>query len=146
MINRILFVVLALAATNARALTIISPLNSDIVNDRVIAGIPSNTEALAFTQADGNPDTFYVAPGESLTPGETATYAFVPRDPGGADNAGPGTANADLRELFAPYYPVIGAPLEAEHASVQQHPIAEIFRRTFGPPDVSSPNSGLETP
>lgn len=90
---------------------------------------------------------FCIEPREFVSTGSTYTYDFSSLDQGATNIGGMGVARADLlRELFGRYYPVIGAPLDATHASAMQIAIREIVRETSGTLNASNGNIMFQNP
>jgi hypothetical protein len=164
-VKKALVLVLALAGFNAKANTIIALFNGEqtseaiqrfIVNDPTNPGwVDTTTGEFSFTRTGGTEiggpsGTFFafcIEPREFVSAGTTYTYNFSYLEQGTTNIGGMGTAKANLlRELFGRYYPVIGAAIDAEHASALQIAIWEIVRETSGTLDVSSGNISYRNP
>lgn len=160
-----LLLVLPFFALSAHASTIVALFNGEITSESIqrwISNDPTNpgwvsttTGEFSFTRTGGDMpgglvgtfDAFCIEPREFVSDGSTYTYDFVSLDQGTTNIGGMGVAKADLlRELFGRYYPVFGAPLDAEHASALQIAIWEIVRETSGTLNVSSGNILFQNP
>jgi hypothetical protein len=117
--------------------------------------VDTTTGIFTFTRTGGTlagppTGTFYafcIEPREFVSPGSTYTYNFDILEHGTTNIGGMGTAKADLiRELFGRYYPVLGGPIDALHASAMQIAIWEIVRENSGTLSVSSGNTVFRNP
>ncbi len=155
---------IAFAGVNLRAATVIALFNGEITSesiDRYIGNDPTNpsgwvtttTGMFSFTRTGGTEDggpsgdfnAFCIEPREFVSGGSTYTYDFSFLSQGATNIGGMGDAKAALiDELFGRYYPVIGAPIDAEHASALQIAIWEIVRETAPVLDVYSGNVSYE--
>ena len=139
-----LVIAAALAGFNLQATTIIATFNGELTSESIQrdvgdgAGfVDTTTGMFTFTRTggtqvggpDGTFDAFCTEPREFVSPGSSYTYDFSDLSEGATNIGGMGVAKADLiDELFGRYYPVIGAPIDAEHASAMQIAIWEIVR------------------
>jgi hypothetical protein len=160
---------LALAGFNLQALTIIATFNGELSSESILrnvgpgygdgdagAGFVSTTTGMfSFTGLPGSQvglligpfDGFCIEPREFVSQGSTYTYDFSDLSQGATNIGGMGVTKANLlRELFGRYYPVIGAPIDAEHASAMQIAIWEIVREDSAPLDVYTGNVVFEDP
>lgn len=158
----------ALAGFNLQAGTVVAVFNGEMFSesiqrdvgpggiDTVDAGfIDTTTGIFTFTRVGGTQDvapngTFYafcIEPREFVSEGSTYTYDFSDLSQGTTNIGGMGPAKAALLdELFGRYYPVIGAPIDALHASAMQIAIWEIVRENSGTLDVYSGNVVFQNP
>jgi hypothetical protein len=152
----------ALAGFNLQASTVIATFNNELTSESITrdvgdgAGpIVTTTGMFSFTRTGGtlvgSPtgtfDAFCTEPREFVTPGDTYTYDFSDLSAGATNIGGMGVAKATLiDELFGRYYPVIGAPIDAEHASALQIAIWEIVRENSGTLDVYHGNVVFSNP
>lgn len=161
-----LVILIALAGFNLRAATIIALFNGEQTSEaiqRFVGNDPTNpsgwvdttTGEFSFTRSDGTEiggpsGTFFgfcIEPREFVSPGTTYTYDFSFLEQGTTNIGGMGPVKADeIRELFGRYYPIIGAPIDAEHASAIQIAIWEIVRETSATLDVSAGNVMYRNP
>ena len=148
----------ALAGFNLQATTIIALFNGEITSETITRDVHDGTDGspnpvgtstgmFSFTGQPGTQvglllgpfDAFCIEPREFVSPGSTYTYDFSDLAAGATNIGGMGVTKANfIRELFGRYYPVIGATLDAEHASALQIAIWEIVRETSGTFDVSN--------
>ena len=117
--------------------------------------ISTSTGMFGFTRTGGDfpgfdVTTFYafcIEPLEFISPGQTVVYDWNTLENGATNISGMGSTKADLlRELFARYYPEIGVPLDAEHASALQIAIWEIVREDSGTLDVYNGTTRFRNP
>ncbi len=153
---------LTLASLHLQAATVIVAFNGEQFPETIQrdvgdgAGfVDTTTGIFTFTRIGGDwygpPNgTFYsfcIEPREFVTPGNTYTYNFDTLEHGATNIGGMGAGKADLmRELFGRYYPVIGAPIDALHASAMQIAIWEIVRENSGTLNVSTGNTQFRNP
>ena len=160
---KLAFVILiALAGCNLQASTIIALFNGELTSEAVQrdvgdgAGFVTTTSGMfSFTRNGGTqvgiPNgtlfAFCIEPREFVSPGGTYTYDFNSLDQGATNIGGMGAAKANLiSELFGRFYPVIGAPIDATHASAVQIAIWEIVRENSGTLSVSTGNVVFQNP
>jgi hypothetical protein len=153
---------ITLAGFNLQASTIVTLFNGEVTSESIQrdvgdgAGFVSTTTGMfSFTRTggtlEGGPDgTFFgycIEPREFVSTGNTYTYDFTNLDMGATNIGGMGAAKADLiRELFGRFYPVIGAPIDATHASAMQIATWEIVRENSGSLNVSTGNVLYQNP
>jgi hypothetical protein len=152
----------ALTGLHLQASTVIVTFNGEITSESIQrdvgdgAGfVGTTTGEFSFTRTGGTDvgdptGTFFafcIEPREFVTDGGTYTYDLTTLDQGTTNIGGMGAAKADLiRELFGRYYPVIGAPIDAEHASAIQIAIWEIVRENSGTLNVATGNVVFQSP
>jgi hypothetical protein len=150
------------AGFNLQASTIVALFNGEMTSESIQrdvgdgAGFVSTTTGMfTFTRTGGTDLTipsgtlygYCIEPREFVSPGTTYTYDFTNLDMGATNIGGMGVAKADLiQELFGRFYPVIGAPIDATHASAMQIATWEIVRENSGTLDVSTGNVVYQNP
>ena len=153
-------IAVALAGFNLQATTIIAYFNGELTSEGITRDVHdgtvppdysnpvrTSTGMFSFTGLPGTEvglllgpfDAFCIEPREFVTETDTYTYDFSDLSAGATNIGGMGVTKANLiRELFGRYYPVIGAAIDAEHASAIQIGIWEIVRENSGTLDVSA--------
>ena len=150
------------AGFNLQASTIIALFNGELTSESIQrtvgdgAGFVSTTTGMfSFTRTGGTQvgipnGTLYgycIEPREFVSAGTTYTYDFTNLDMGATNIGGMGVAKADLlRELYGRFYPVIGAPIDAMHASAMQIATWEIVRENSGTLNVFTGNVVYQNP
>lgn len=153
---KVLVLLIGFVGANLHAATIIARFNGEITSEAIQrdvgdgAGfVDTTTGMFSFLRTGGTllgdpSGTFFafcIEPREFVSSGQTYTYNFSNLEQGATNIGGMGAAKADLiRELFGRYYPVIGASLDALHASAMQIAIWEIVRENSGTLNVTTGN------
>lgn len=90
---------------------------------------------------------FCIEPREFVSTGQTYVYDWSPLEEGTTNIGGMGEDKANLlRELFARYYRVFGAPLDATQAGALQIAVWEIVRETSGTLDPYQGTTRFQNP
>ena len=150
------------AGVNLQASTIVALFNGELTSESIertvgdAAGFVSTTTGMfSFTRTGGTQvgipnGTLYgycIEPREFVSTGSTYTYDFTNLEMGATNIGGMGVAKADLiRELYGRFYSVIGAPIDAMHASAMQIATWEIVRENSGTLNVSTGNVVYQNP
>ena len=158
----IIFAAAAFAGFTLQANTVIVTFNGEQTSEAIQrdvgdgAGfVDTTTGMFSFTRTGGTEPgaptgtffAFCIEPREFVTTGDSYVYDFSDLSQGATNIGGMGAAKADLLdELFGRYYPVIGAPIDAMHASAMQIAIWEIVRENSGTLNVSTGNVVFRNP
>jgi hypothetical protein len=153
---------ITLAGFNLQASTIVALFNGELTSESIQrnvgdgAGFVSTTTGMfSFTRTGGTqvgiPNGtlfgYCIEPREFVSTGTTYTYDFTNLEMGATNIGGMGVGKADLiRELYGRFYPVIGAPIDAMHASAMQIATWEIVRENSGTLNVSTGNVVYQNP
>jgi hypothetical protein len=157
-----LVLAVCLAACNLQASTVIALFNGEVTSETIQrdvgdgAGFVSTTTGMFSFKRTGGTEVgipngtlygFCIEPREFVSAGTTYTYDFTNLEMGATNIGGMGVAKADLlRELFGRFYPIIGAPIDAMHASAIQIATWEIVRENSGVLNVSTGNVEYQNP